>query len=939
MLVTSTKIAAPCVGKIQLRQLAVDHAVQGGVTLFTAPLGYLSPGGLNRALVEHNRPTLWLRLDHENRDHGFLLLSLIAAAKQIQPDFGERTLEQMRRQPGPVFGWAQLFETLGKEIAEALPPKSAIVFENVHHLNHARPTLMTLSKQLLPKLSPETAIILTSCEPLSAMDLPPTITNWGSDDLRPDPTSLKTVAALIDLPTKYLDRILTLTKNCVDMVEGALLACAEMGVATVADALQRANSIDDFFARLARSYLSGTDSDVHQALALSLHLDYTQPDLIKAAVGYSGALTGPWWQPLSNGWQHVREVWRTPLHIALRMWGSPTRATLRNVANYLASHDMLEPAIQLYVSFGDITSAAQVIANVSDEMLNYGLWDWLDDKLNRLPPAILHSWPWLVYTRGEIASAQGDITAARRMFAIAATLFTSRHEADGACQSLLAESTLACWQGDYAHAQAQAHSANTIAEAAGLNWHRGWAMWQLGCIAAGNGELNDALAYFGHAGNVDSFSNNEHIAEMLRRVEFLALEQREAQQQREYHRQSYFAAEHSEQKTAQRLHALLGSPLENLGELLSVHGWLRTPLFLKLPAPSQTEKALTVAAPQHRNLWGVLQGLIGVRPKHPKPITSPATPYSTPQYESGSIDAREIIQEGSAETAATGFANLQEAGGSTESSRPSKLISQPGQPADNPSTVLTLTVYLLGQFRVFVNDQPIESWPNARGRAIFKYLVTNRERPMSRENIMETFWPDATPEAGRNSLNVAMHGLRQAFRTVTETPIIDFGEGAYHFNPDFKIWLDVDEFDRYAKAGIQLEAAGKLSAATTEYETAAGLYQGEFLPDELYEEWAVLPRERLRLAHLDVLDRLSQIYFGQGHYASCATLCQLIIAEDNCREDAHCWLMRCYARQGQHHLALRQYESCVSALQLELDIKPSPLTIQLYERIRRRERI
>ena len=53
MLVTSTKIAAPCVGKIQLRQLAVDHAVQGGVTLFTAPLGYLSPGGLNRALVEH----------------------------------------------------------------------------------------------------------------------------------------------------------------------------------------------------------------------------------------------------------------------------------------------------------------------------------------------------------------------------------------------------------------------------------------------------------------------------------------------------------------------------------------------------------------------------------------------------------------------------------------------------------------------------------------------------------------------------------------------------------------------------------------------------------------------------------------------------------------------------------------------------------------------
>jgi DNA-binding SARP family transcriptional activator len=88
-----------------------------------------------------------------------------------------------------------------------------------------------------------------------------------------------------------------------------------------------------------------------------------------------------------------------------------------------------------------------------------------------------------------------------------------------------------------------------------------------------------------------------------------------------------------------------------------------------------------------------------------------------------------------------------------------------------------------------------------------------------------------------------------------------------------------------------------------------------------------------------MLDRLSHVYFSQGHYASCTTLCQLILAEDNCREDVHCRLMRCYSRQGQHHLALRQYESCVGALRLELDIKPAATTTQLCERIRHRERI
>ena len=64
-----------------------------------------------------------------------------------------------------------------------------------------------------------------------------------------------------------------------------------------------------------------------------------------------------------------------------------------------------------------------------------------------------------------------------------------------------------------------------------------------------------------------------------------------------------------------------------------------------------------------------------------------------------------------------------------------------------------------------------------------------------------------------------------------------------------------------------------------------------------------------------------------------------MLTQDNCREDSHCRLMRCYSRQGQYHLALRQYQLCVKTLRDELDVDPSPNTTQLYERIRRRERV
>jgi DNA-binding SARP family transcriptional activator len=93
------------------------------------------------------------------------------------------------------------------------------------------------------------------------------------------------------------------------------------------------------------------------------------------------------------------------------------------------------------------------------------------------------------------------------------------------------------------------------------------------------------------------------------------------------------------------------------------------------------------------------------------------------------------------------------------------------------------------------------------------------------------------------------------------------------------------------------------------------------------------------VAYLDTLDRLSQIYFDQEQFATCIMVCQQLLVRDSCREDAHCRLMRCYSRQGQRYLALRQYQVCAEALRAELDVEPDAATTQLYERIRQHERV
>ena len=54
---------------------------------------------------------------------------------------------------------------------------------------------------------------------------------------------------------------------------------------------------------------------------------------------------------------------------------------------------------------------------------------------------------------------------------------------------------------------------------------------------------------------------------------------------------------------------------------------------------------------------------------------------------------------------------------------------------------------------------------------------------------------------------------------------------------------------------------------------------------------------------------------------------------DECNEQAHQRLMRCYARLGQPQLAERQYRACVTVLRSQLGLSPSDETTALYRRI------
>ena len=250
------------------------------------------------------------------------------------------------------------------------------------------------------------------------------------------------------------------------------------------------------------------------------------------------------------------------------------------------------------------------------------------------------------------------------------------------------------------------------------------------------------------------------------------------------------------------------------------------------------------------------------------------------------------------------------------------------------SNAPSLVVYCLGPFRVYQNDRLITSWSGLKGLSIFKYLIANEGRPIAKEVLMDVFWPDMDIEATRRNLHQAIYSLRQTLRhRIPDFQHILFRNDRYEFNPEMELWIDFVELEHHAKAGKRHEVDGNIVAAMAEYGIAEGLYQGEFLSEDLYETWPLTQRERLRTTYLEAADRLSAYYQQREEHTATIAICQKILSHDNCYETAHRRLMESYLAYGQRQLAIRQFHVCVETLRSELDIIPSEKIEALYRRI------
>jgi DNA-binding SARP family transcriptional activator len=248
----------------------------------------------------------------------------------------------------------------------------------------------------------------------------------------------------------------------------------------------------------------------------------------------------------------------------------------------------------------------------------------------------------------------------------------------------------------------------------------------------------------------------------------------------------------------------------------------------------------------------------------------------------------------------------------------------------------TLRIFALGPFRILRDGQPIpaSAWRSQQSRTVLKVLLARRGRVVPADQLLEILWPDDDPETARGRLHVRVSQLRRALDPDGSSSVVLTVEGGYVFDTEASCWIDVDEFETLARSGHRCQADGALAEAITSYEAARALYQGDFLEEDLYEDWAFAERERLRAGFLTMLTELAEAYAQQGRYRRAIDSCQEVLAADSCRESVYVRLMLYHYYAGERPRALSTYERCRRVLADELDVEPLPATVALAERIR-----
>lgn len=250
-------------------------------------------------------------------------------------------------------------------------------------------------------------------------------------------------------------------------------------------------------------------------------------------------------------------------------------------------------------------------------------------------------------------------------------------------------------------------------------------------------------------------------------------------------------------------------------------------------------------------------------------------------------------------------------------------------------------VHLLGQFRVERKGEnewqtvANRTWQRRRARALLGCLLSQTGRRMGREQAMEALWPDLDIETAANRLNGAVHELRQILEPEIERPaaskLLRLERDILILADSSRIWVDAEVFESLLNRVNSTKDPEQMEQMLEE---AWELYEGDYLLEELYSEWAAARRESLRRGWMGLLLRLAELRAQRGALPSAIEPLDRLLTADPTHETAVRRLMVFLTQLDRRGEAIRAYKHLEKILKRDYESDPLPETVELYKALR-----
>lgn len=211
----------------------------------------------------------------------------------------------------------------------------------------------------------------------------------------------------------------------------------------------------------------------------------------------------------------------------------------------------------------------------------------------------------------------------------------------------------------------------------------------------------------------------------------------------------------------------------------------------------------------------------------------------------------------------------------------------------------------LGGFSVEVDGEPVptSAWGSRHARQLCKRLVAARGWPVTRDQLIDMLWPDDTD---RDTVSARLSVQLSKLRRVLQGGVVADRE---------TVRLDLDEVDTDLEAFYRAEDDTAIVAA----------YRGEFLPEDIYDDWTNPPRDEARTRFRTAARRLSVHASGTGDHPRAVSTARRLVEVDAFDDDAHRILVEALVAAGELREAERAHETWTTTM-AEIDIAVPPLT-------------